>query len=141
MHQLDMHIALTYDLKTDYLNEGYSAEAAAESLVARGATALLSFGLAGGLAWVGVLTFGVVSEQLKTRSEVAREESGSADVANAQEVLTPSGLRYTDLRRGGGEQGRPDARHPRFAQKKRGTTTHEQIGSAVLCGVALRQSS
>ena len=61
------------------------------------------FGLAGGLAWVGVLTFGVVSEQLKTRAEVAREASGSADVADAQEVVTPSGLRYTDLRRGGGE--------------------------------------
>ena len=60
------------------------------------------FGLAGGLAWLGVLTFGVVSEQLKTRNEVAREESGTQAV-DAKEVVTPSGLRYTDLVRGGGE--------------------------------------
>jgi len=60
------------------------------------------FGVAGGLAWLGVLTFGVVSEQLKTRQEVAREESGTQAV-DAQEVATPSGLRYTDLVRGGGE--------------------------------------
>ena len=60
------------------------------------------FGLAGGLAWLGILTFGVVSEQLKTRNEVAREESGTQAV-DAKEVVTPSGLRYTDLVRGGGE--------------------------------------
>ena len=60
------------------------------------------FGVAGGLAWLGVLTFGVVSEQLKTRQEVAREESGTQAVG-AKEVATPSGLRYTDLVRGGGE--------------------------------------
>ena len=60
------------------------------------------FGLAGGLAWLGVLTFGVVSEQLKTRNEVAREESGTQAV-DAKEVVTPTGLRYTDLVRGGGE--------------------------------------
>ena len=35
------------------------------------------FGLAGGLAWVGFLTFGVVSEQLKTRREVYLEESNT----------------------------------------------------------------
>ena len=36
------------------------------------ATALTRrFGLAGGLAWVGVLAFGVVSEQVKTRLEVS----------------------------------------------------------------------
>jgi hypothetical protein len=60
------------------------------------------FGVAGGLAWLGVLTFGVVSEQLKTRQEVAREESGTQAV-DAMEVATASGLRYTDLVRGGGE--------------------------------------
>ena len=59
-------------------------------------------GLAGGLAWLAVLTFGVVSEQVKTRLEVAREESGTQDV-NAAEVTTASGLRYQDLTRGGGE--------------------------------------
>lgn len=32
--------------------------------------------LLGGLAWVGVLTFGVVSEQVKTRLEQAQEEKG-----------------------------------------------------------------
>lgn len=60
------------------------------------------FGLAGGLAWLAVLTFGVVSEQLKTRSEVAREASGTQAV-DAKGVTTPSGLRFTDLVRGGGE--------------------------------------
>jgi hypothetical protein len=61
------------------------------------------FGLAGGLAWLGVLTFGVVSEQLKTRGEVARELSGTQAVAGGVEVASPSGLRYTDTTRGGGE--------------------------------------
>jgi hypothetical protein len=60
------------------------------------------FGLAGGLAWLAVLTFGVVSEQLKTRAEVAREESGTQAV-NSVEVTTASGLRYRDTVRGGGE--------------------------------------
>ena len=32
--------------------------------------------LLGGLAWVGILTFGVVSEQVKTRLEQAQEEKG-----------------------------------------------------------------
>ncbi len=50
-----------------------------------------------------MLTFGVLSEQIKTRNEVAREISGSQDVTDAAEVVTPSGLRYRDLRRGGGE--------------------------------------
>ena len=60
------------------------------------------FGLAGGLAWLGLLTVGVVSEQVKTRREVAREESGTQAVS-AVEVVTASGLRYVDLVRGGGE--------------------------------------
>ena len=34
------------------------------------------FGIAGGLAWLGFLTFGAVSEQIKTRLEVASEEAG-----------------------------------------------------------------
>ena len=61
------------------------------------------FGIAGGLAWLGVLTFGVVSEQLKTRREVREARENTKDVANAKEVTTASGLRYTDLRVGGGE--------------------------------------
>jgi hypothetical protein len=60
------------------------------------------FGIFGGLAWVGVLAFGVISEQLKTRQEVAAEEANTLDVANGGEVVTPEGLRYTDLRVGGG---------------------------------------
>jgi hypothetical protein len=51
---------------------------------------------------VGVLAFGVISEQLKTRQEVAAEEANTLDVANGGEVVTPEGLRYTDLRVGGG---------------------------------------
>ncbi|KAK9813233.1 hypothetical protein WJX72_011154 [[Myrmecia] bisecta] len=60
------------------------------------------FGIAGGLAWLGFLTFGVVGEQVKTRLEFAAEKSGTKEVANAKEVTTASGLRYTDLKIGGG---------------------------------------
>lgn len=35
------------------------------------------FGLAGGLAYLGFLTFGVVSEQIKTRLEVASDIRGT----------------------------------------------------------------
>mmetsp|Transcript_12439 Transcript_12439/g.30042 ORF Transcript_12439/g.30042 Transcript_12439/m.30042 type:complete len:303 (-) Transcript_12439:129-1037(-) len=67
------------------------------------------FGIAGGLAWLGILTFGVVTEQLKTRREVREAAEGTLEVAGAAlvEVTTPSGLRYTDSRTGGGEQPRP----------------------------------
>ena len=61
------------------------------------------FGLAGGLAWLAVLTFGVVSERVKTRNEVAREISGTQAAGEQSEVVTASGLRYTDLVLGGGE--------------------------------------
>lgn len=54
------------------------------------------------LAGVGVLAFGVISEQLKTRQEVASEEAGTRDVADSPEVVTPEGLRYKDIRIGGG---------------------------------------
>ncbi|KAI7840548.1 hypothetical protein COHA_005703 [Chlorella ohadii] len=60
------------------------------------------FGLAGGLAWVGFLTFGVLSEQIKTRLEIASEEANTREVADAPEVVTPEGLRYRDLKIGGG---------------------------------------
>lgn len=65
------------------------------------------FGVAGGLAWLGILTFGVVSEQLKTRQEVREAEQGTVEVKGAQEVTLPSGLKYTELKRGGGEAPRP----------------------------------
>lgn len=61
------------------------------------------FGIAGGLAWLGILTFGVVSEQLKTRREVREAKEGTKDVAVVRELVTASGLRYADLRTGGGE--------------------------------------
>ncbi|CAG9463394.1 unnamed protein product [Pedinophyceae sp. YPF-701] len=61
------------------------------------------FGLAGGLAWLGVLTFGVVSEQIKTRIEIAREEQGTTAATDAKEVALPSGVRYKDVKTGGGQ--------------------------------------
>lgn len=60
------------------------------------------FGLAGGLAWAGVLTFGVVSEQVKTRLEQADEATNTKNVAAPKEITTPEGIRYTDLKVGGG---------------------------------------
>lgn len=65
------------------------------------------FGLAGGLAWVGFLAFGVIGEQIKTRLEVASEEANTREVADAREVVTPQGLRYTDLKLGGGAPPQP----------------------------------
>eukprot|EP00899_Mesostigma_viride_P002181 jgi/Mesvir1/11964/Mv00284-RA.1 len=61
------------------------------------------FGIAGGLAWVGFLAFGVISEQVKTRLEVANVESNTRDAGQQKEVVTASGLRYTDVKIGGGE--------------------------------------
>ncbi|EFJ42139.1 hypothetical protein VOLCADRAFT_107395 [Volvox carteri f. nagariensis] len=61
------------------------------------------FGIAGGLAWLGFLAIGTLGEQIKTRMEVANEINGTKDVENAPEVVLPSGLRYRDLRVGGGQ--------------------------------------
>ena len=60
------------------------------------------FGIAGGLAWLGFLSFGVISEQIKTRLEIASEEAGTQDVTDQTEITTPEGLSYVDLRVGGG---------------------------------------
>ncbi|KAL4436355.1 hypothetical protein ABPG77_009917 [Micractinium sp. CCAP 211/92] len=60
------------------------------------------FGLAGGLAWVGFLAVGVIGEQVKTRLELASEEANTREVSDAQEVVLPNGLRYQDLKIGGG---------------------------------------
>ncbi|KIY96727.1 hypothetical protein MNEG_11234 [Monoraphidium neglectum] len=60
------------------------------------------FGIAGGLAWLGVLAVGSLGEQVKTRMEVAAEKEGTRDV-QGQEVVLPSGVRYTDERVGGGQ--------------------------------------
>eukprot|EP00798_Chlamydomonas_sp_ICE-L_P010605 gene10605-12275_t len=61
------------------------------------------FGIAGGLAWLGFLAIGSIGEQVKTRMEFASEEAGKKDVTDTQEVVLPNGLRYTDLRIGGGQ--------------------------------------
>jgi FKBP-type peptidyl-prolyl cis-trans isomerase len=39
---------------------------------------------------------------VKTRLELASEEANTRDISDAKEVATPSGLRYTDLKLGGG---------------------------------------
>merc|ERR1719305_2159346 len=64
------------------------------------------FGLAGGLVWVGVLAFGVISEQVKTRLEVKREFETAVEVEDAKKVTTTSGLVYQDLKIGGGQNPR-----------------------------------
>lgn len=63
------------------------------------------FGIAGGLAWVAFLTVGTLGEQIKTRLEVAAEQSGARDVdaAAAKEVVLPTGVSYVDQRVGGGQ--------------------------------------
>lgn len=60
------------------------------------------FGLAGGLAWLGLLLFGVVSEQIKTRIEDRTAEEGTRDVITLEPVDLGEGLQYVDLRQGGG---------------------------------------
>ncbi|DBA87837.1 hypothetical protein WJX77_012294 [Trebouxia sp. C0004] len=62
------------------------------------------FGLAGGLTWVGVLTFGVLSEQIKTRIEQADEAKSTQVVSGGQEVVLPSGVKYKDVKIGGGSK-------------------------------------
>ncbi|KAJ8464166.1 hypothetical protein OPV22_026718 [Ensete ventricosum] len=65
------------------------------------------FGLGAGLAWVGFLAVGVVSEQIKTRLEVSRERANTKVVEKEEEVVLPNGIRYTELRVGGGASPRP----------------------------------
>ncbi|WCJ42061.1 FKBP-like peptidyl-prolyl cis-trans isomerase family protein [Euphorbia peplus] len=60
------------------------------------------FGLGAGLAWAAFLSFGVVSEQLKTRFEVSQELANTRDIEKEEEVVLPNGIRYIDLRVGGG---------------------------------------
>jgi FKBP-type peptidyl-prolyl cis-trans isomerase len=59
--------------------------------------------IAGGLAWLAVLAVGSLGEQVKTRLEVAAEEENTKDVTDLKEVVLPSGVRFTDLRVGGGQ--------------------------------------
>ena len=65
------------------------------------------FGLAGGLAWLGILTFGVVSEQLKTRREVREATENTRDVKDAEARVSASGVVFTELKIGGGERPKP----------------------------------
>jgi FKBP-type peptidyl-prolyl cis-trans isomerase len=65
------------------------------------------FGIAGGLAWLGVLTFGVVSEQLKTRREVREATENTRDVKDAEARVSASGVVFTELKIGGGERPKP----------------------------------
>jgi FKBP-type peptidyl-prolyl cis-trans isomerase len=65
------------------------------------------FGLGAGLAWVGFLAFGVISEQIKTRLEVYREESDTRDVTEQEEVTLADGVKFVDLRIGGGSSPMP----------------------------------
>ncbi|KAK4410822.1 Peptidyl-prolyl cis-trans isomerase FKBP17-2, chloroplastic [Sesamum angolense] len=60
------------------------------------------FGIGAGLAWVGFLAVGVVSEQIKTRFEVSQQEANTRDVEKEEEVVLPNGIRYYELRVGGG---------------------------------------
>ncbi|XP_057465355.1 peptidyl-prolyl cis-trans isomerase FKBP17-2, chloroplastic-like [Actinidia eriantha] len=60
------------------------------------------FGLGAGLAWAAFLAFGVVSEQIKTRLEVSQQEANTRDVEKLEEVVLPNGIRYYELRVGGG---------------------------------------
>lgn len=60
------------------------------------------FGLGAGLAWAGFLAVGVLSEQIKTRIEVSQQEANTRDVEKEEEVVLPNGIRYYEMRVGGG---------------------------------------
>ncbi|XP_047315976.1 peptidyl-prolyl cis-trans isomerase FKBP17-2, chloroplastic-like [Impatiens glandulifera] len=64
------------------------------------------FGLGAGLAWAGFLAFGVISEQIKTRLEVSQQQANTRDVEEQKEVVLPNGIRYYELRVGGGSSPR-----------------------------------
>ncbi|KAJ7975215.1 Peptidylprolyl isomerase [Quillaja saponaria] len=60
------------------------------------------FGIGAGLAWVAFLAVGVVSEQIKTRLEVSQQEANTRNVEKEVEVVLPNGIRYYELKVGGG---------------------------------------
>lgn len=64
------------------------------------------FGLGAGLAWVSFLAVGVVSEQIKTRLEVSQQEANTRTVEKEEEVVLPNGIRYSELKVGGGATAR-----------------------------------
>ena len=63
------------------------------------------FGLKGGLAWLALLTFGVVSEQLKTRRETReeRENTKSIDGKDRMRVRMSDTISFVEIVKGGGE--------------------------------------
>ncbi|KAG6753853.1 peptidyl-prolyl cis-trans isomerase FKBP17-2 [Populus alba x Populus x berolinensis] len=65
------------------------------------------FGLGAGLAWAAFLAVGVVSEQIKTRIEVSQQEANTRNVDIEEEVALPNGIRYYELRVGGGASPKP----------------------------------
>ncbi|CAI0400494.1 unnamed protein product [Linum tenue] len=60
------------------------------------------FGLGAGLAWVGFLAAGVISEQVKTRLEVSQQLANTREVEKEEEVVLPNGIKYYELKVGGG---------------------------------------
>ncbi|KAK9118237.1 hypothetical protein Scep_016330 [Stephania cephalantha] len=64
------------------------------------------FGLGAGLAWVAFLAVGVVSEQVKTRFEVLQQEANTREIEKEEEVVLPNGIRYYEMRVGGGSSPR-----------------------------------
>ena len=63
------------------------------------------FGLKGGVAWLGLLTFGVVSEQVKTRRETREEKANTRKVAKERRRTTRINewTSYEEIVEGGGE--------------------------------------
>lgn len=53
---------------------------------------------------MGILTFGVLSEQIKTRIEQADEAKSTQVVSDSQEVVLSSGVKYKDVKIGGGSK-------------------------------------
>ncbi|QDZ17511.1 FKBP-type peptidyl-prolyl cis-trans isomerase [Chloropicon primus] len=96
------------------------------------------FGLAGGLAWVGVLAFGVISEQVKTRLEVKREFETTVDVgADAEVVKTESGIAYQDVKLGGGQTPRRgDLVVVQYKAEVEGVGTYEDTRKNTKAGAA-----
>ena len=95
-----------------------STDAVASALTRR-------FGLAGGLAWLGVLTVGVVGEQVKTRLEVAEAKKSTRSVKDALPITLPDGTSYRDEVVGGGTpiaKGLLVALHSTLAVGEGGTT-------------------
>ncbi|KAL9247897.1 hypothetical protein vseg_021277 [Gypsophila vaccaria] len=60
------------------------------------------FGLGAGLAWAGFLAVGVLSEQIKTRLEISQQQADTRDLETEEEVILPNGIRYYEMRVGGG---------------------------------------